>query len=135
MWSVVKNGWWESPLNVKDPDWKFHEAALGEDCANMFVLDADKDGDQDVVSSSAHRYGIWWHEQTNQGWVTHEISRLFSQSHALAFADINSDGNPDLISGKRYLAHIEGDPGTHDPSICIGMNLYPVKIRNGFPTW
>ena len=130
---IIKNGWWESPLNVKDPDWKFHETALGEDCANMFVLDADKDGDQDVVSSSAHRYGIWWHEQTNQGWVTHEISRLFSQSHALAFADINSDGNPDLISGKRYLAHIEGDPGTHDPSVLYWYEFVPGKNPQWIP--
>ena len=130
---IIKNGWWESPLNVKDPDWKFHEAALGEDCANIFVLDADKDGDQDVVSSSAHRYGIWFHEQTNQGWVTHEISRLFSQSHALAFADINSDGNPDLISGKRYLAHVEGDPGTHDPSVLYWYEFVPGKNPQWIP--
>lgn len=130
---IIKNGWWESPLNVKDPDWKFHEAALGEDGANMFVLDADKDGDQDVVSSSAHQYGIWWHEQTAQGWVTHEISRLFSQSHALALIDINSDGNPDLISGKRYLAHMEGDPGTHDPSVLYWYEFVPGKNPQWIP--
>ena len=130
---IIKSGWWESPANVKDPRWKFHEAPLGEDCANMFVLDADLDGDQDVVSSSAHKYGIWWHEQTDSGWVTHEISRLFSQSHALALKDINGDGYPDLISGKRYLAHMEGDPGTHDPSTLYWYEFVPAKNPQWIP--
>lgn len=130
---IIKNGWWESPADVKSSDWKFHEAALGEDCANMFVVDADSDGDQDIVSSSAHKYGIWWHEQTNNGWITHEISRLFSQSHALACKDINGDGHPDLISGKRYLAHIQGDPGTHDPSVLYWYEFVPGKNPQWIP--
>ena len=130
---IIKSGWWESPVNVKDADWKFHEASLGEDCSNMFVLDADADGDQDVVSSSAHKYGIWWHEQTNNGWLTHEISKLFSQSHALAFKDINGDDYPDLISGKRYLAHISGDPGTHDPSVLYWYEFVPAKNPQWIP--
>jgi len=130
---IIKSGWWESPLNVKDADWTFHEAALGEDGANMFAFDADADGDHDVVSSSAHNYGIWWHEQTNNGWVTHEISRLFSQSHALAFKDINGDGYPDLISGKRFLAHINGDPGTQDPSVLYWYEFVPAKSPQWIP--
>jgi hypothetical protein len=130
---IIKTGWWESPLNVKNADWKFHEASLGEDCANMFVIDADADGDQDVVSSSAHKYGIWWYEQTGGGWITHEISKLFSQSHALACKDINGDGLPDLISGKRYLAHIEGDPGTHDPSVLYWYEFKPGKVPQWIP--
>ncbi|MEP7377114.1 MAG: VCBS repeat-containing protein [Chitinophagaceae bacterium] len=130
---IIKTGWWESPENPKNPDWKFHEASLGEDCANMFVLDADLDGDQDVVSSSAHKYGIWWHEQTDTGWVTHEISKLFSQSHALALKDINGDGHPDLISGKRYLAHVNGDPGTHDPSVLYWYEFVPAKNPQWIP--
>src|SRR5438552_3546220 len=86
---IIKNGWWQSPKNVKGEDWKFHPADLGDDCANMFVFDVDEDGDEDILSSSAHDYGIWWYEQTrNTGndtvWRKHEISRLFSQSHALA---------------------------------------------------
>ncbi len=130
---IIKSGWWESPRHVRDSDWKFHVASLGEDCANMYVMDVDGDGDQDVMSSSAHNYGLWWHEQTSSGWTTHEISKLFSQSHALCFADINSDGYPDLISGKRYLAHLKGDPGTDDPSVLYWFQYVPGKSPQWIP--
>ena len=99
----------------------------------MYVMDVDGDGDHDVLSSSAHNYGIWWHEQSSAGWTTHEISKLFSQSHALQFADINSDGYPDLISGKRYLAHLKGDPGTDDPSVLYWFQYVPGKSPQWIP--
>jgi hypothetical protein len=38
-----------------------------EDCSQMYVIDLDGDGDADVISASAHNYGIWWHEQVNAG--------------------------------------------------------------------
>lgn len=135
---IIKSGWWESPSDKKESDWKFHPADLGEDCANMFAYDVDKDGDADIMSSSAHKYGIWWYEQlTNEkgtiGWATHLISKLFSQSHALAMADINKDGNPDLITGKRFQAHVKGDPGTEDPSVLYWFEFIPGKNPQWIP--
>lgn len=135
---IIKTGWWESPVNVKDSDWKFHPADLGADCANMFVYDADEDGDQDVISSSTHNYGIWWHEQQkdnngNISWVTHEISKLFSQSHCLAFEDINGDGYPDLITGKRYFAHNGKDPGAYEPAVLYWFEFMPGKGPRWIP--
>jgi hypothetical protein len=128
---IIKSGWWESPAEIKKEDWKFHEANLGEDGANMFVIDADKDGDQDVLSSSAHNYGIWWHEQTEDKWITHDISKLFSQSHALQMEDINGDKIPDLVTGKRYFAHNGKDPGAFEPSVLYWFEFIPGKK----PVW
>jgi hypothetical protein len=128
---IIKSGWWESPASVKEEDWKFHEANLGEDCANMFVVDADKDGDQDILSSSAHNYGIWWHEQSGEKWIRHDISKLFSQSHALQMEDINGDKIPDLITGKRYFAHNGKDPGAFEPSVLYWFEFIPGKK----PVW
>ena len=135
---IIKSGWWQSPADVKQRDWQFHSADLGEDCANMFVMDVDEDGDEDVLSSSAHNYGVWWHEQKqdangNAIWQTHEISKLFSQSHALAFADINGDGYPDLITGKRYRAHNDGDPGAFEASVLYWFEFLPGKNPQWIP--
>ena len=134
---VIKDGWWENPGNTATEGWKFHEAKLGDDCANMFVYDVDGDGDQDVLSSSAHDYGIWWHEQVREGnntsWKTHTISKLFSQSHALEFADINGDGHPDLITGKRYKAHNEKDPGASEPAVLYWFEFRPGKNPEWIP--
>ena len=135
---IIKSGWWQSPADVKQRDWQFHSADLGEDCANMFVMDVDEDGDEDVLSSSAHNYGVWWHEQKqdangNAIWQTHEISKLFSQSHALAFADINGDGYPDLITGKRYRAHNDGDPGAFEAAVLYWFEFLPGKNPQWIP--
>lgn len=135
---IIKSGWWESPGDVKRTNWTFHPASLGEDCANMFVLDVDQDGDADIMSSSAHDYGIWWHEQQKnaQGessWTTHEISKFFSQSHAMAMEDINSDGHPDLITGKRYFAHNEKDPGAFEPAVLYWFECRPGKTPRWIP--
>ena len=35
----------------------------------MPVIDVDGDGDADIISSSAHHYGLWWYEQTPHGWM------------------------------------------------------------------
>ena len=135
---IIKSGWWQSPSDVKEENWQFHEADFGEDCANMFVFDVDEDGDEDIISSSAHNYGLWWHEQKkdatgNTLWQTHVISKVFSQSHALVMADINSDGHADLITGKRYRAHNDGDPGAFDAAVLYWFEFIPGKNPQWIP--
>ncbi len=133
---IIRQGWWEAPEDRKQSEWKFHKADFGQDCAQMYVLDLNGDGLVDVVSSSAHNYGIWWYEQGkdaagNTTWTPHEIDRSFSQSHGLALADINGDGHPDLITGKRYLVHNGKDPGTYEPAVLYWMEFKPGKK----PAW
>lgn len=133
---MIKDGWWEAPEDRKQTNWTFHKANFGDDCAQMYALDVDEDGDQDVISSSAHNYGIWWHEQVKGEdgeamWKKHEIFKEFSQTHGLGLADINGDGHPDLITGKRYFAHNGHDPGASSPSVIYWFEFKPGKN----PTW
>jgi|GEM_PF-199403 len=129
---IITKGWWEHPVDAGKPDWVFHAANLGEDCSQIYVLNGVKGRPaHDLVSASAHNYGIWWHEKADTGWLTHVISKDFSETHALAMADVNADGYPDLVTGKRYYAHNGEDPGAHEPSV-----LYWFEFRPGpGPMW
>jgi hypothetical protein len=129
---VVHEGWWECPKDKNQKEWIFHKANLGEDCAQMCVYDVDGDGDNDVISTSAHRYGVWWHEQTPAGWITHEIDKSISQTHSLILADINGDGVLDIVTGKRWWAHTHGDPGVNEPAMLV---WYELNRQGGKPGW
>jgi hypothetical protein len=130
---VTPKGWYESPLDPLEALWNFHPRPLGPDAGQMHVYDFDVDGDQDVLSSSSHNYGVWWHERTLTTFVTHEISSAFSQSHALQMADINRDGLPDFVTGKRYFAHAPpGDPGTFEPAV---LYWFEYTRTGNTPSW
>ena len=122
---VITKGWWEIPTDPAMENWVFHPADLGEDCSQIYALDVKGDGHQALVSASAHRYGIWWHEQTDTGWVHHLIFNGVSETHAMALADINGDGHPDLVTGKRYFAHNGEDPGAYEPSVLYWFEFKP----------
>lgn len=131
---IVKHGWWEGRQDPTQPDWKFHPAALGQDCSQMHVLDVNSDGLNDVLSCSAHRYGVWWHEQLkseddSSRWVTHLIDSTISQTHSSFLADLNADGNPDLVTGKRFFAHndTDHDPGAREPAYLVWFEFTPGK--------
>lgn len=130
---VVPEGWWESPTDATQAEWPFHAAPFGPICAHMHVFDYDGDGDNDVLSSSAHQVGIWWYERTAAGWRQHEIDTSFSQTHALCLADINGDGLPDFVTGKRWWAHgPTGDPGSDQPAV---MYWFELTRENGTAKW
>jgi len=121
---MCTGGWWEQP---EKPDgktpWKFHPANLGEACADMFAYDVDGDGKNDVISTSAHKFGIWWHKQRpadangNPSFQKMDLfPKLISETHAAHFKDIDGDGRPDLITGKRWWSHGRSEPGSDGPA-------------------
>ncbi len=121
---LFTGGWWPGPGDYTRPDWNFHGVDFGPDCANMLVYDVNGDGRNDVITSSAHEYGVWWFEQGADGKFTrHEIDKSVSETHALILADMNNDGLEDLVTGKRYFAHGEHDPGALEPSVLCWYEL------------
>lgn len=135
---IIKSGWWEAPKDRTQPNWKFHPAGLGEDCSHMHVADMNGDGLNDVISASAHKFGVWWYEQGKGSngeatWQRHEISKSISQTHSSVLIDMDKDGDPDFITGKRFFAHndTDTDPGTHDPAILAWYEFEGGKQ----PTW
>jgi hypothetical protein len=97
-------------------------AARGAEWGFLHVLDINGDGRNDVLTTSAHSYGICWFEQSaDGGWVQHVIDHSWSHAHASALADINGDGRPDLVTGKRFQARNAPAPGGDDP---LGLYWY-----------
>ncbi len=120
---ICTGGWWEQPSRVEDKPWKFHPANLGEPCADMFAYDVDGDGKADVISSSAHKFGIWWYQQRpgtgdSPTFLRHDLfPMLVSETHALHCVDVNGDGLKDLVTGKRFWSHGKSEPGANDPAM------------------
>jgi hypothetical protein len=128
---LTTEGWWEQPASLAgDPEWAFHPFPFTtKGGAHMLVTDVNGDGLADVVTSKyAHGYGLSWFEQVRatDGAITfkehvilsekpdEKISGVqFSQLHALLLADVDGDGIPDIVTGKRWWAH--GPKGDVDP--------------------
>ena len=130
---LCPQGWWECPADAQQAEWSWHAAPFGQDCSQMHVYDFDGDGDNDVLSSSAHGLGMWWHEQKKDDWQTHEISREFSQTHSNVLADINGDGLPDFVTGKRFWAH--GPGGDIDPGAPAVVFWFELQRKDGTVAW
>lgn len=133
---LINKGWWEAPTSPSSENWSFHASNFGDDCSQMYVMDVNGDGLKDVISSSAHNYGIWWHEQKKSssgeiGWIKHLIDNKFSQTHSLILKDMNKDGHPDLVTGKRFFAHNGNDPGAREPAVLYWYEYMPNKA----PFW
>lgn len=143
---LEKDGWWEQPASLAgDPVWKRHTFPFSaKGGAQMVVMDVNADGVPDVITSkAAHGYGLSWFEQVRavdgggSSFKEHVILAekpeekvggvQFSQLHALALSDVDGDGLPDIVTGKRWWAH--GPTGDADPS---GTPvLYALLLRRG----
>ena len=134
---LVRNGYWEGPRDPRVGPWNFVFANFGQECAQMHVYDVNADGLPDVLTSSAHKIGVWWHEQHRGSEGVQFVERLiddsFSQSHSLVMADVNGDGLQDIVTGKRFWAH--GPNGDIDPNAAAVLYWYELERENGNVKW
>jgi hypothetical protein len=99
----------------------------------LHVLDINGDGRADVLTTSAHSYGLCWFEQRADGsWAQHVIDHSWSHAHASVLADMNGDGQPDLVTGKRFQSRNVPAPGDSDP---LGLYWYEFRRRDGGVSW
>lgn len=144
-------GWWEQPpAGSKQETWTYHPEVFGRygrgimGGSVMAVYDVNGDGLNDIVTVlNPHGWGMAWFEQKRdpQGqisFVKHMIMDdfstgnagdvAFSEPHGATFADVDGDGVPDFIVGKRYWSHLDTylDPDPYGQAV-----LYAFKtVRN-----
>ncbi len=61
-------------------------------------------------------------------WTKHTIDESFSQVHVLKLVDLDGDGEPELLAGKRYRGHNGNDPGSYDPLV---VYYYKIDRKSG----
>jgi hypothetical protein len=122
------NGWYERPKEgattkpwIRHADWTFPHASTP-----MIVVDLSGDGRNDFIWGHGHNYGLYWEERKDDNkdgstnWRHHQIDDKNSQNHVLVWEDIDNDGRPELITGRRVRAHSGNDPGDNEPG-CVLM--------------
>ena len=130
---LTPRGWLEAPADPRQGAWLFHEEFDLGSTGYIHVLDVNRDGTPDLLTSMAHDYGIFWMEQTAgpaRKWTKHMIDDAWSQAHALTLVDLTGDGRPEVVTGKRLYAHNGRDPGEREP---LGLYWYEY-VANG-PRW
>ena len=129
---VGTKGWLEAPIDRRSGTWIWHdEFDLGRTSMPIVVADVDDDGDGDLVYAIGHDYGVFWLEQRKSNgkrlWEKHLIDRSWSQGHSPLWADLNGNGRPEFIDGKRYWAHEGRDPGARDPLVIYRYEFDPAS--------
>jgi hypothetical protein len=126
---VTPSGWYENPGNKAATSWTFHADYVIHGVNDtrrtaashpVLVYDVNGDGLNDIIAGVSHDYGLAWLEQSKDAsgkrtFKTHWIETEFGQCHTMALADLNGDGKPDLVTGKRLFAHHGRDISCFDP--------------------
>lgn len=122
---VFLQGWYECPPEGPfSGPWKWRDDfTLPHASCPILIVDLTGNGRSDIIWGDGHNYGLYWHEQLEPRedgttvWRQHQIDKRFSQAHCLAWVDLDNDGQPELLTGKRYYAHSGRDPGAEDPTV------------------
>jgi hypothetical protein len=119
---VLHQGWLEAPADPWAGTWTWHPDFKWDwwgSSVPMLVADVNGDGLGDVIVGNGHGYGLSWLEQRRdkagrRTWINHPIDPFNAQYHDLAWVDLDGDGKPELLTGKRHRAHCGRDPGEWD---------------------
>ncbi len=141
---IVINGlWYETPSDLVNGVWKKNDYAPGwynqktgpkgswfDNNTRVAVNDIDDDGWPDIFVSNAENtgYPICWYKNPGKGfeknWEENVIGYM-DFAHTLLIADMDNDGDKDVVSGSLILYNDPNPEGFHPVTIYInkGNNL------------
>ncbi len=116
---IVHNGFWEPTGDPLTGKYEFHqEFELGSASVPILVVDLNGDGVNEMIVGQAHGYGLDYYTVKTEGgkrvWTKHPIDPFFSQYHDMIWADIDGDGENELVTGNRFRAHCGHEAGETD---------------------
>jgi hypothetical protein len=119
---VLTGGWLAAPADRFRGTWEFHafeNPPWWGSSVPILVVDVNGDGRNDLIVGNGHGYGLDWLENVPganglPAWKRHPIDPYNAQYHDLQWADIDGDGQCELVTGKRHRAHCGNDTGEWD---------------------
>lgn len=118
---VLCKGWLEAPADPFKGKWAWHplpDFGWWGSSVPMLVVDVNGDGVNDLIVGNGHGYGLTWLEQKGKGdkrqWIAHKIDPDNAQYHDMMWVDVDGDGKPELLTGKRHRSHCGNDVGEWD---------------------
>jgi hypothetical protein len=114
---VMRHGWVEAPADPWTGAWTYHpfDFNMWDASVPMLVEDINGDGRCELIIGRAHSYGLdWWQHEDDGTFTRHPIDPFNAQYHDLQWAEIDGDGQPELITGKRHRAHCGNEAGEWD---------------------
>ena len=127
---LFDEGWYQQPNQING-DWVWHQDWKFEDSGcPILVQDLNNDGKTDIIRGTGHNYGLYWEEQgpaidDSTTWISHLIDDSWSQAHAMTWADLDGDGQGELITGKRVWGHLGKDPGANESPVLYRYVWHP----------
>jgi len=119
---LLRQGWLECPADPWRDRWVWHpdfpDPVWARASVPMLAVKLKGVDRGAVLTGSGHGYGLWWSEQRaergERRWIHHPIDPENAQYHDLQWADVDGDGECELVTGKRHRAHCGHEAGEWD---------------------